>query len=153
MNHWIYNNREEFTIPENAFGFIYRIEDLESGKKYIGRKYLTRSKTVSKRVLKPNGTKITKKKKSRVESSWQEYTGSCKPLNDEISKKGKDKFKFEIICFGFTKGQVNFLECLVQMKCDVLTDPNYYNDAIGSGQFRGIKVNDQLKEIISEIKL
>lgn len=148
--HWTYKNQIEFEIPENAFGFIYRIEDVETGRKYIGRKYLTAAKTASKRITKKDGTKVTKKKKSRVESDWKCYTGSCKPLNEEIEKRGREKFKFEIISFGFTRGQVNFLECLIQMKCDVLTDPNYYNDAIGSGQFRGVKITEEFKEVIQE---
>lgn len=149
--HWIYKNQTDFKIPANAFGFVYRIEDTETGRKYIGRKYLTRSKIVSTRITKKDGTKITKKKKSRVESDWQSYTGSCAPLNEAIVNRGRDKFKFEILAFGFTKGQVNFLECLVQMKCDVLTDPAYYNDAIGSGQFRGVKFTDEFKVILKQL--
>ena len=151
--HWTYKNREEFEIPEGSFGFVYRITDLESGRKYIGRKYLSRAKTVSKRVLKKDGTKVTKKKKSRVESEWQSYMGSCKPLLEEIAKKGKDKFKFEILSFANTRGQVNFLECLCQMKSDVLTDERYYNEAIGSGQFRGVRIDQSFKDILKEIKL
>lgn len=151
--HWTYQNQSEFEIPTGAFGFIYKITDIETGRKYIGRKYLTRAKTTSKRVLKKDGTKTTKTKKSRVESDWHDYMGSCLPLLDEIKKKGKDSFKFEIISFGFTRGQVNFLECWAQMKCDVLTDPAYYNDAIGSGQFRGIRFTDEFRKILKEIKL
>lgn len=153
MNHWIYRNQEEFEIPEGSFGFVYRITDLETDRKYIGRKYLSRSKTVSKRVLKKDGTKVTKKKKSRVESEWQSYMGSCKPLLDEIKKKGKDKFKFEILSFANTRGQVNFLECMLQFQCNVLTDESYYNDAIGSGQFRGVRIDQDFKNILKEIRL
>lgn len=153
FNIWTYKNQEEFEIPEGSFGFIYRITDLETDRKYIGRKYLSRSKTVSKRVLKKDGTKVTKKKKSRVESEWQSYMGSCKPLLEEISKKGKDKFKFEILSFAKTKGQVNFLECLIQMKCDVLTNDAYYNDAIGSGQFRGVRIDQEFKNILKDLML
>jgi hypothetical protein len=151
--HWTYKNQIEFDTPPGSFGFVYRISDLESGRKYIGRKYLTAAKTTAKRILKKDGTRTTKKKKTRVESDWQKYMGSCKPLLEEISRKGKDKFKFEILAFGFTKGQVNFMECWIQMRCNVIIDDAYYNDAIGSGQFRGVKFTDEFKNALQEIKL
>lgn len=150
---WIHQGTEDFEIPENAFGFVYRITELETGRKYIGRKYLTKAKTTTRKVTLKNGTKKTKKTRSRVESDWKTYTGSCKPLNESIAKNGIDKFKFEIIAFGNTKGQVNFLECLIQMKCDVLTDPLYYNDAIGSGQFRGVKFDTVFLESLKQLTL
>lgn len=153
MNHWTYKNQEEFEIPAGSFGFVYRITDLETDRKYIGRKYLSRAKTISKRVLKKDGTKVTKKKKSRVESEWQSYMGSCKPLLEVIKTKGKDTFKFEILSFANTRGQVNFLECAIQFKCDVLTDDSYYNDAIGSGQFRGVRIDQEFRNILKDLVL
>lgn len=153
MNHWTYKNQEDFEIPEGAFGFIYKISDLINGRKYIGRKYLTAAKTTTKRILKRDGTKTTKKKKSRVESDWKEYMGSCQPLLDAIKIHGKENFKFEIIAFGMTKGQVNMLEVVTQIKSDVIIDPSYYNDAVGSGQFRGIKFSEEFKNILREIKI
>ena len=153
MNHWTYKNQENFEIPEGAFGFVYLIEDLETGRKYIGRKYLTQSKISSKRVTKKDGTKTTKKKKSRVESNWQSYMGSCKPLLEEIEKKGKDKFKFEILAFGFTKGQVNFLEEFCQMRAGVIFNDSYYNDSIGARGFIGVKFTDEFKFVLREINI
>lgn len=151
MNHWVFNNQEIFEVPPGAFGFVYQITDTDSGMKYIGRKYLSKAKTVSRRVKLKNGTKVTKKKKSRVESDWMTYTGSCKPLNEQIEKLGKEKFKFEILAFGFTKGQVNFLEEYIQMKASVMIDDSYYNDSVGARGFIGVKFTDEFKQILREI--
>jgi len=153
--HWIYKGKSNFEVPLGAFGFVYLIEKLDplpgEKSKYIGRKYLSKAKSTSKRVLLKSGTKVTKKKKSRVESAWRNYMGSCFPLLDEIEKLGKDSFRFEILCFANTKGQVNFLECFFQMRSNVLGDDSYFNEAIGSGQFRGIRFDSEFKKMLKEI--
>ena len=61
---WLYEDKE-FTEVEDYYGFIYLIENLVNGKKYIGRKYLTKAgyKTVK-----------GKRKKLRVESDWRDST-------------------------------------------------------------------------------
>lgn len=153
--HWIYKGKSDFEVPLGAFGFVYLIEKINplsnEKSKYIGRKYLSKAKTTSKRVLNKSGVKVTKKKKSRVESDWQTYTGSCLPLLKEIERLGKDKFKFEILAFTMTKGQCNFLECFFQMRANVLGDDSYFNEAIGSGQFRGIRFDSEFKKMLKEI--
>lgn len=157
---WTYKNKPVESIsdlPEGAFGFVYLIEKINpsSGEKskYIGRKYLTRSKTTSKRVSLKNGTKTTKKKKSRVESDWAAYMGSCKPLLEEIQRLGAEKFKFTILAVGYTKGQVNFLEEYCQMRSGVMVDDSFYNDSIGARGFIGVKFTDEFKSILREISI
>lgn len=152
MNHWTYKGSSEFEVPIGAFGFVYLITGPD-GMKYIGRKYLSRSKTSSKRVTLKSGTKVTKKKKSRVESDWVSYTGSCKPLNESIAKLGKENFKFEILCFCETKGQTNLAEEFCQMRAGVLIDDTYYNDSVGARGFIGVKITDSFKETLREINL
>ena len=39
---WLYEDKE-FTDVEDYYGFIYLIENLVNGRKYIGRKYLTKA--------------------------------------------------------------------------------------------------------------
>lgn len=149
MSHWIYKGKKVEELPEDVYGFVYEITSKVTGKKYIGRKYgqsirrkpLTKKQKLAGRVRKD----VVKK-----ESDWKSYKGSCKPLLEEIEKNGNDKYIFEILVFGNTKGQVNFLEVACQFKRDVLTNPDYYNDAIGSGQFKNIKVDDFLR---SQLKL
>ena len=156
MNNWIYRGKTDFEVPIGSFGFVYLIEEIEPSQpkfRYIGRKYLTRAKTSSKRVSLKSGVKVTKKKKSRIESDWRDYTGSCKPLNQVIEKLGKEKFRFTILAFAQTKGQTNFLEVFFQMRANALGDDSYFNDAIGSGQFRGVRIDDEFKKTLKEIKI
>lgn len=149
---WTYKEKEEFEIPSGSFGFVYKITSKIDGRKYIGRKYLTASKTTSKRVTLKTGIKKTKKVKSRVESNWKDYMGSCKPLLEDIKKSGKENFTFEIICFCPTKGQTNMCEIIYQIKCDVLIDDTYYNNSIGSGQFRNLKITSDFIDLIKSMK-
>lgn len=149
MSHWLYKNQPVFDLPEGVFGFVYRITSLIDGRKYIGRKYVT--KAAKRSVKLKNGTK--KIRKTMVESDWKTYMGSCKPLLEDISKNEKNNYKFEILSWGFTKGQVNSLEIICQIKAGVMTDDSYYNDAVGSGMFRGVKFTDEFRKIISEIDL
>ena len=157
VSHWQYRGTHDFEVPIGAFGFIYSIEQIDptpgTKYKYIGRKYLTASKTTTKKVLLKSGVKKTQKKKSRVESGWRDYTGSCIPLNAQIEKLGKEAFKFEILEFSKTKGQCNFLEVFFQMRANVLGDDSYFNDAVGSGMFRGVKFDNDFKKLLSEIKI
>lgn len=156
-SHWQYKGSFDFEVPVGAFGFVYRIEQINPEPDqpfiYIGRKYLSRSKTSSKRVSLKNGSKVTKKKKSRVESDWRSYTGSCGPLNESIKRLGKENFKFEILCFANTKGQVNFAEEFVQMRAGVIFDDSFFNDSIGARGFIGVKFTTEFKEILRGINL
>jgi len=146
ISHWTYNGEVIDTPPPGAFGFIYMIEG--HGRKYIGRKYLT--KAASRSIKQKNG--IRKQRKTRIESDWRVYMGSCKPLLEDIQKTGKDNYTFRILAWGYTKGQVNTLEVFAQIKAGVMVDSAFYNDAVGSGQFRGVKFTDEFKEIIKSIK-
>jgi hypothetical protein len=146
VSHWIYNGKPFKNIPEEAFGFIYRITDKKSKRKYIGRKYF-----FSTRRVKQAGK--TRRKVVTKESDWQTYTGSSTPLNESIAQLGMKNFTFEIIAIGYTKGQVNFLEETIHHKLDVLIDPAYYNDSIGSRRFIGVKIDDKFREAIKSIVL
>lgn len=146
ISHWTYNGEVIDTPPAGAFGFVYLISG--NGRKYIGRKYLTKS---AKRSIKQkNG--LRKQKKTRIESDWRVYMGSCIPLLNEIKSVGKEQYTFEILAWGYTKGQVNALEVFAQIKAGVMVDPAFFNDAVGSGQFRGVKFTDEFKEIIRGLK-
>lgn len=159
MTPWIYKNELDFEVPTGAFGFVYKIEYIGpksssiTKTKYIGRKYLTASKTVSKRVSKKDGTKTLKKKKSRVESQWRDYRGSCKPLLQDIEKFGMENYRFEILAFAQTKGQVNMMEEFCQMRAGVLIDDAFYNDSIGARGFIGVKITEEFKTTLRGIGL
>ena len=112
--------------PDTYYGFVYRITNTVSGRKYIGRKFYH-----------------TYKKRKRVrESNWRVYAGSCKPLKEDMKRLGKDKLTFEIICNYKTRGGVVSGEVHFQTDNDVRSpellpcgERPYYNGQIGSVKF------------------
>jgi hypothetical protein len=117
---WIHNN-EPFVDPAGWYGFVYEITNNLTGKKYIGRKYFTESKT---RQVKG------KKKRTRVESNWRDYWGSSKSLLEDINKYGVENFSRRILKLCETRGNTNYWEAKFQFDNNVLLDDNYYNDWI-----------------------
>jgi len=119
---WIYEDKPfSDEQSEDYFGFVYIITDLDTEKKYIGKKFFTKAKTkiVNKR-----------KKRTRVQSDWLDYFGSNKLLIEEVKNKGQDKFRREIIKLCKSKGECSYWEAKLQFEHDVLYSDNYYNDWI-----------------------
>ena len=114
---WLYEDKE-FTDVEDYYGFIYLIENLVNGKKYIGRKFLTKAgyKTVK-----------GKRKKIRVESDWRDYYGSSNSLKEDIDYYGKDSFRRTILRLCKSRGECNYFETKYIFDTDAILDPNYYN--------------------------
>ena len=81
------------------FGYVYCITNLQTGKKYIGRKYFTQRR-------KPRGGK----RKVTTESDWKRYYGSSKELAEDIKKYGRNIFKREILSLHTRLGEVNYEE-------------------------------------------
>ena len=131
-NPWTYNGIP--FLSENigdSFGFVYLITNIQTNKKYIGRKYFWQFRT-------PKG----KKRKVKSESNWKEYYGSCPELKEDIDKFGRENFSRTIISLHKTKGKTNFGETSQLFKNDVLTEsldngePAFYNSNILSRYFR-----------------
>jgi hypothetical protein len=152
MNNWFqisYNSlgtetKKEFIkiedFPENTFGFIYYIENLETGKFYIGKKQLLSTtnvklgkKELAEQPIKP-GRKVTKKKVVK-ESNWLTYWGSNKILLEDIKQLGYDKFVREILFICPTKKLLTYYEASFQMQNSVLIS-NSYNDSILGHYYR-----------------
>lgn len=114
---WLYEDKE-FTDVEDYYGFIYLIENLVNGKKYIGRKFLTKAgyKTVK-----------GKRKKIRVESDWRDYYGSSNSLKEDIDLYGKDSFRRTILRLCKSRGECNYFETKYIFDNDAILDPKYYN--------------------------
>jgi hypothetical protein len=114
---WLYEDKE-FTDVEDYYGFIYLIENLVNGKKYIGRKFLTKAgyKTVK-----------GKRKKIRVESDWRDYYGSSNSLKEDIDVYGKDSFRRTILRLCKSRGECNYFETKYIFDNDAILDPKYYN--------------------------
>tara|TARA_B110000238_G_C15943253_1_gene359931 strand:- start:407 stop:751 length:345 start_codon:yes stop_codon:yes gene_type:complete len=113
---------------------------------YIGRKYF-----VSKRRKKVKGKK--RRTIVRTETDWSTYTGSSKTLNKDIAKTGKDKFKFEILVLGETRGQVNYLEENIHHKFHVVARDKFYNDCIGPRRFANVRLSEEVFKSINKLKL
>ena len=118
-NYWIYNGKE-VTLETliGFFGFVYIIIDNETGKKYIGRKYIWS-------MRKEKGS-IKRKKK---ESDWQNYYSSNEELK-QIGKEDPKRLRREILHLCKSKGECNYLEVAEQFKRDVLYSDEYMNDNI-----------------------
>ena len=111
-------------IPENAFGFIYEIVNIESGRKYIGKKQMIRK--IRRKPLK--GKK--RKRIDYIQSDWKTYTGSSDALNADIATLGLDKFEFKILKFCNSKFELSYFESKMQFEKDVLLSEDYYNGII-----------------------
>lgn len=122
---WYYNEEEYNETPEEYQGFVYEITELDTGKKYIGKKNFWRPKTLP----------ITKSRKrrvrTRVESDWREYYGSSKEVQLLVESKGQSNYQRRIIRLCKTKGEMSYYEAKEQFEKDVLLSDDYYNEFIG----------------------
>lgn len=121
---WIYKDKEVTSEDVQEYAaFVYLITNLVSGKKYIGKKALTFTRT--KKVKgKSRRTKVVK------ESDWKNYYGSNKALHADIEKYGKDKFRREILHFCKTRGSSSYMELKEQIIQGALESDQFYNDQL-----------------------
>jgi Putative endonuclease segE, GIY-YIG domain len=131
---WKFHNEtisDASQFPSGAFGFIYRVTNISSGKQYIGRKQL-----MANRTLPPlKGTK--RKRKVQKESDWKTYYGSHPEIKEFIKAGMEDDFEREILEFAFSPKHLTYLETRYLFEKRVLEFPNlYYNDNILGKFFR-----------------
>ena len=125
-NAWTYKG-STFTSDDinDFFGFVYRITNLQTNRKYIGRKYFAQRR-------KPRGGK----RRVTSESDWKKYYGSSAELKADVKTLGKSIFKREILSLHTTLGKVNYEETRQLFLHNVLTEsladgtPSYYNSNI-----------------------
>ena len=131
-NPWTYQGTT-FTTDDidNFFGFVYCITNVQTGRKYIGRKYFWKFRT-------PRG----KKRKVKSESDWKKYYGSSEELKEEIQQLGRHNFSRVMLSLHKTAGKTNFEETRQLFVNGVLTEqlddgtPRFYNSNILSRYFR-----------------
>ena len=122
---WYYENKVFEDTPEEYQGFVYEITELDTGKKYIGKKFFWKPKTLPK-------TKTRKRRvKTRVESDWRSYYGSSKDVQQLVEEKGVDNYRRVIVYLCKTKGECSYYEAKLQFERDVLLRDDYYNEFIG----------------------
>lgn len=122
---WLYNEQIFDETPEEYQGFVYRITELDTGKKYIGKKFFWKPKTLP--ITKSRKRRI----KTRVESDWRKYYGSSITVKNLVEEKGLDNWKREILKLCETKGECSYYEAKLQFEYDVLLTDEYYNEFIG----------------------
>ncbi|OHW63069.1 GIY-YIG catalytic domain protein [Andreesenia angusta] len=86
-------------------GFIYITTNLIDGKKYIGQRKLS--------------------------SGWEYYLGSGKLIKRAIKKYGKENFKRDIIEYGASQEELNYLEIKWIEKYNAVNEDTFYNLADG----------------------
>lgn len=125
---WLYEGKpydpEFMEIPPEYAGFVYRITDTETGEKYIGQKRFRKTKTL------PITKTRKRRKKTLVESDWRSYYSSSTIIQQAVSEGLSDRYLREILQFGYSKGDLNYLEMLLQIQNNVLLDDTYLNGII-----------------------
>ena len=134
---WIYKGQsitDISQIPENVYGFIYKITRSSDGKFYVGRKnlYSERTKPLTKKELSEQTGKGRKPTKKKVvsESDWQAYYGSNATLKADIKLTGKEDLVREIIHLCTHKKQMTYQELRHQFLNGCLESDNCWNDNI-----------------------
>lgn len=126
---WLYKGSEltDDMIPAKAEGFIYMITHRPSGRRYIGRKLLTKAhrRQQNKKII-----------RSRVESDWREYWSSSPEVKQMVESEGTDNFVREILLFANTKGQLNYLEEKFLYCVGALESEDWMNSNIRSKMYK-----------------
>jgi hypothetical protein len=131
--HWDDSLVGEFD-PTKFFGFIYLIEDRDTGRAYIGKKF-----------FKHKRQKTLKNKSRTKESDWKHYNSSCEELCEAIAERGASHFFFKILRLCSGRCELSYTEQELQFAHDVLRArlPNgehkYYNKTIAHFNFAGLE--------------
>jgi len=117
---WTYNNESvSDEVIGDAYGFVYIIENLANGRRYIGRKYLTKAayKTVK-----------GKRKKIRKASDWETYWGSNKFLIEDVKTLGEVNFTRTIMMFCRNRSECSYWETHYIFSLGALLSDAFYNE-------------------------
>jgi hypothetical protein len=127
---WTFQGTLVEEMPEDCVGFVYCITNTISGRRYIGKKLASFSKTTYKTIKLKNGTKKKKKIRGKIESDWQTYYSSSDALKADVEKLGKENFTREILQYCNSKGVCSYIEAKLQFEHKVLESDDYYNGQI-----------------------
>lgn len=118
---WTYKNNNIPVDLSEYIGFVYLITNLQTNRKYIGKKLLKFKKT---KTIKG------KKKKLLIDSDWRTYWGSNDELKKDVKSLGEINFKREVLIFCKSKGELNYFELKEQIVQGALESDEYYNSWI-----------------------
>jgi len=122
---WYYEGNIYDETPDEFQGFVYIITELDTGKKYLGKKNFWRPKVL------PKNSKRNRRVRTRVESDWRTYYGSNTNLQTLIESKGPTNYRRDIIRLCRTKGEMSYYEAKGQFDNGVLLSDEWYNEFIG----------------------
>ena len=122
---WYYDNEQFDTTPEDYQGFVYLITELDTDKKYIGKKNFWNPKTL------PITNTRKRRVRTRADSDWRSYFSSSSEVQQLVESKGEKNYKREILKLCKTKGEMSYFEAKLQFEHDVLLRNDYYNEFIG----------------------
>jgi len=130
---WQYHNPTELADADWV-GFIYLIENISSGRLYLGKK-----QRAVKRTLPP--LKGRKRRRIKYVENWEKYWGSCEELTTDIKTLGHNSFTRTILHLSYSKKEMSYLETSELFKRNVLKDDQYYNSNIAEKHWQhfGIK--------------
>ena len=120
--------------PDNWFGFLYRITEIDTAREYVG-------KCQFHQHLRVKVKDKVRKKKVVKESKWKSYHGSSVRLNLAIAEKGIQNYRFEIVSLHKTRASLVYAEVLIQITENVLRERladgsrKFYNGLISGIKF------------------
>lgn len=130
--HWTYKGKEVKTLqdmPEGTLGIIYRIENLDTKRYYIGRRTVCskrkRKMTIAEKKI-PGNERKSVVYEMKESSGWKTYCGSNTTLKEEI--KNGARIKKTILHYCFSKAEITFLESSEILCSGALEDERSYND-------------------------
>lgn len=146
MTPWMYQGTpiesiDQIPVPK-AVGFIYLITRKSTGRKYIGKKLLTKSSSKTVKGV---------KKKTRAESDWQNYWSSSPVLKEIFKEEGYDDFTREILVFATSKGSMVYLEEKALYAVGALEDTLWYNENIRAKVYRTWCKPDEAKVLVQQL--
>lgn len=153
MSHWNYKGKpfnftEEEIKKDGLYGFVYIMHFMDTGRKYVGRKYFW-----SKRTLKPLKGKKNKRHVTK-ESDWRTYQSSSDDIK-QLLTEGNCNIEYEIVSLHPNKSETNYSEIKLQFALCVLEEQDsngeyvYMNKNINMKYYRSAKFVTE-RQFISE---
>lgn len=135
---WEYQGEEITVAPDDAIGFIYLLTNLDTGRRYIGKKYLfseQKKKLGKKEVAALENKRLKKWKLVKKDSDWLDYCSSSEEIKQEV--KDGVQFRKEILLWTYSKIETYYQEVKLQFFYNVLESDDWYNKNIASKWFKG----------------
>tara|TARA_B100000900_G_scaffold405489_1_gene415158 strand:- start:1037 stop:1531 length:495 start_codon:yes stop_codon:yes gene_type:complete len=150
---WTYNGRvitELSDMPEDTFGFIYKITNGQTGQYYIGKKQVVsirKRKFGKKEIAKLEDKRMKRYEMVEKESDWKKYRSSNpivqlwfhtneQALTEDRRDDINDRLELKILKFCKNKKALTYYELQEQFSHDVLGDEMALNDNLLGKFFR-----------------